>query len=150
MEIGPPHVGFDPALVRYPTRTLPLRQVIDLLDVTHAPERIEAYRQRMAAGDLFPPVSVIVIGSWVLVADGHKRLSAYRAIGRETVVVEVWPISRWFSNQGRQLLDNARKNARILRLLVTDPPAARLQALATLGHWRRVAVSLFRRARGLS
>jgi hypothetical protein len=124
-----------------------VREVIDLIDITHAPDRVEEYRLRMEAGDLFPPVSVVVFGPWVLVADGHKRLSAYRSFERATIVVEVWPFSRWIGNQWQQVLDNARKNARIAKLLVSDPPAARLLIATTLGHWRRVASSLLRRAR---
>lgn len=147
MGTGSRCFGFDPALARHATRELPLREVIDLIDITHAPDRVEAYRLRMEAGDLFPPVSVVVLGRWVLVADGHKRLSAYRAFGRQTVVVEVWPFSRWLGNQWQQAVDNARKNARITRLLVADPPAARVLVAATVGHWRRVAISLLRRAR---
>lgn len=145
--IPPSPCAFDPGLARHPTRELAVSEVVDLLDVTHAPDQIEIYRQRMAAGDRFPPVSVILVGPWVLVADGHKRFSAFRTFSPATVVVEVWPLYRWLGNQVQQLLRNARKNASIVRLLFTDPPEARRLAGTTLAHWRRVAVSLSRRAR---
>lgn len=141
---------FDPALARHTTRVLPVPQIIDLLEATHAPDRVEFYRDRMAAGDRFPPVSVIILGPWTLLADGHKRLSAYKALGYARITVEVWPLRRWLANQWQQFVDNGRKNARIVRLLPSDPAAARLMVVATLGHWRRVALALLRRARVIS
>lgn len=142
--------AFDPSLARFPTRALPVPRVIDLLEATHAPDRVDAYRRRMAAGDRFPPVSVVAIGPWVFLADGHKRLSAYKALGHPSIVVEVWPWRRWVGNQWEQFVNNGRKNARIVRLLPSDPAAAGRLALTTLGHWRRVALALLRRIQVIS
>ena len=138
--------GFDPARAAHPTRVLRLEEVVDLLELTHAPETIRDYRERMRAGDLFPPVSVVrLFGSW-LVADGHKRFVAWAGLGAEEIVVEVWPLRRWLSDQARQVARNARKNGRILSRLFVDPRESALLARSTAEHWRRVARSLLRRA----
>lgn len=139
--------GFNPALASHPTRALALDHVIDLLQVTHAPDVIDAYRSRMEAGDLFPPVSVIILWRWVLLADGHKRFSAYRGLGRADIEVEVWPLKCWLLDQWRQVMNNANKNKRIAALLFTDPGTARRMMLSTFQHWRRVLVSLLKRGR---
>jgi hypothetical protein len=47
--------GFDGGLAGHPTRELPVAEVVDLLELTHAADRIREYRERMRAGDLFPP-----------------------------------------------------------------------------------------------
>ena len=138
--------GFDPDLAGHPTRELPVVEVVDLLEVTHAAERIREYRERMRAGDLFPPVSVVrLFGRW-LVADGHKRYAAWRGLGATRVVVEVWPFRTWLADQAGQAGRNARKNGRILARLFVDPRESALLARATTGHWRRVALSLAQRA----
>jgi len=139
--------GFDPGLAGHPTRELPVDDVVDLLELTHAAERIRQYRERMRAGDLFPPVSVVrLFGRW-LVADGHKRYAAWRGLGATRVVVEVWPFRRWLEDQARQAGRNARNSGRILTRLFVDPRESALLARAVAGHWRRVALSLARRAR---
>lgn len=138
--------GFDPARAAHPTRTLRLEEVVDLLELTHAPEVIRGYRERMSAGDLFPPVSVIrLFGRW-LVADGHKRYVAWAGLGGSEIVVEVWPLGRWLADQAGQAGRNARKNGRILARLFVDPRESLHLARATAEHWRRVARSLARRA----
>ncbi|MBK9968496.1 MAG: hypothetical protein IPP07_27995 [Holophagales bacterium] len=138
--------GFDPARAAHPTRTLRLDEVVDLLELTHAPEVIRGYRERMSAGDLFPPVSVIrLFGRW-LVADGHKRYVAWAGLGGSEIVVEVWPLGRWLGDQAGQTARNARKNGRILARLFVDPRESLLLARTTAEHWRRVARSLARRA----
>jgi hypothetical protein len=125
---------------------LPLREVVDLLELTHAPDVVLRYRDRMAAGDLFPPVSVIrLLGSW-LVADGHKRYAAWAGLGGMEIVVEVWPLRRWLADQLRQAARASRRNGRIVSRLFVDPRESYLLARATAAHWRRVAVCLARRA----
>ncbi len=138
--------GFDPALAAHPTRVLRVEEVVDLLELTHAPEVIRGYRERMSAGDRFPPISVIrLLGRW-LVADGHKRYVAWAGLGGEEIVVEVWPIRRWLADQARQAARNARKNGRIVSRLFVDPRESLLLVRTTAEHWRRVASSLRRRA----
>ena len=139
--------GFDPLLAPHPTRVLRLEDVVDLLELTHAPEVIHGYRERMNAGDLFPPVSVVrLFGRW-LVADGHKRYVAWAGLGEEEILVEVWPLRRWMADQAGQAARNARKNGRIVVRLFADPRESLRLARATTGHWHRVALSLLRRAR---
>jgi hypothetical protein len=137
---------------------LPLGAVHDLLVVGHAEEVVERYRAAMAAGARFPPVAVVRLGRWYLLADGHKRLRAFRALaaaapagegagsgaGGDRVLVERWSWWRWLADQGRQARGNLRKNVRILALARRDPAAAAALAVTTLAHWRRVAQSLGR------
>lgn len=138
--------GFDPALAEHPTRVLPLDEVVDLLELTHAPDVVARYRERMAAGDLFPPVSVIrLLGRWV-VADGHKRYAAWAGTGEKEILVEVWPPRRWAADQVEQAKRASRRNGRIVAGLFVDPRESYLLARATTAHWRRVALSLARRA----
>ena len=137
--------AFDPRLSEFPTRTLPADAVVDLLPLSHVPERVAAYRDRMRAGDRFPPISVIRIFGRHVIADGHKRYSAYRLLGGSDIVVEVWPLTRWLRDQWRQARDHVRKNARVLSVSVTDPAQAGRLLLTTVLHWRRVASSLVAR-----
>ena len=142
-----PESVFDAAAAEYPTRVVAIGAVTDLLSVPHAPEVVGRYREAMLAGDRFPPVSVIRLGGRLLLADGHKRLRAYRALGPETILVEVWTLARWLRDQRRQLRENARKNATILRRSFRDPAGAARLLGTTAAHWRRVARSLLRGAR---
>lgn len=133
---------FDASRAASPTRRLRAHEVVDLLPLPHAPEVIVSYAEGMRRGERFPPISVVrLLGRWVL-ADGHKRLAAARAIGADEVLVEVWPLRRLLGDQVRQVRDNAGKNARILRALVADRSEARRLLAATTGHWRRVLASL--------
>lgn len=134
--------AFDSALAKFPTRTLPIARVVDLLPRSHVPERVELYRRAMHQGRLFPPVSVIRVGEKYLLADGHKRLAAYHTFAPRHVTVEVWTYSRWLCDQGGQLVRNFRKNGEILRLAFTNRREAARLLIATLGHWRRVALCL--------
>jgi hypothetical protein len=141
---------FDSARAEFPTRVLPLDAVVDLLPLTHAPERIEQYRLAMQRGDRFPPVAVVRLFGRFLVADGHKRLSAYRALADAPIPVEVWTRRRWLRDQWTQLARKTRHQASLIRRLPADPGArqeARRLALDTLGHWKRVARSLSLRRR---
>ena len=140
-----PDLVFDVSRATSPTRRLPLSAVHDLLTVTHAAARIARYRDEMAGGARFPPIAVIRLFGRYLVADGHKRLAAFRALGADEIVVQVWPLTRWLADQRRQAADNARKNGRILALSVSRPREAARLAATTFLHWRRVVLSLLLR-----
>lgn len=140
-----PYQCFDPGQARFPTRAVPQQRVIDLLPITHAPERIAVYREAMERGDRFPPVSVLRVGTRYFIADGHKRFSAYRALTTGEVVVELWTVRRWLSDQARQLAQKTRQHLRLLVASCSDPKArAALTRLVgdTIGHWRRIGRSL--------
>jgi hypothetical protein len=139
---------FDAARAEFDTRTLPVGDVVDLLPISHVPERVSAYRERMLAGDRFPPISVIRLFGRYVIADGHKRYTAFRGLDRQEIVVEVWPYRRWLADQRDQAIGNVRKNRRILAASLTDPGQAWRLLLTTLLHWRRVATSLLHRAGG--
>jgi hypothetical protein len=136
---------FDPARAEFPTRVLPLECVVDLLVVSHAPERIAEYRTAMQRGDRFPPIAVVRVGRRFLVADGHKRLSAWRGLTGEPIVVQVWTLRRWLRDQWQQFTHKTGQHVRLARRSWRDPHArreARRLVLDTLGHWRRVVRSL--------
>jgi hypothetical protein len=139
---------FDAKRAEYRCIALPCRRVIDLLPLSHAPDRVAGYREQMREGAQFPPISVIRLLKWYVIADGHKRFSAFRQLGHDGIVVEVWPLRRWLLDQWRQVCGNARKNARIVATSFSDPAAAWRLLLTTLLHWRRVATSLAARAAG--
>lgn len=133
---------FDAGLCAAATRRVRVDEVLDLLPLTHAPETIAAYAERMRRGDRFPPVAVVrLAGRWV-VADGHKRLQAALSLGVSEVTVEVWGPRELLRDQARQVRQNAGKNARIARAAFHDRAEAVRLLRATFGHWRRVAASL--------
>lgn len=140
-----PYECFDPGQARFPTRAVPQWRVIDLLPITHAPERIAAYREAMGHGDRFPPVSVLRVGTRYFITDGHKRFSAYRALTSADVLVELWTVRRWLGDQANQLAQKTRQQRRLLAASGSDPQArvalTRLVA-DTIGHWRRIGRSL--------
>jgi hypothetical protein len=135
-------VSFDPALAEFRVATLPLERVIDPLALTHAPDRVAHYRDCMAAGERFPPIAVVRVLGLYLVADGHKRLAAYRSLGFTDILVEVWPLGRWARDQRRQAVANLRKNRTIARLAMREPQTAFRLLLSTILHWKRVGASL--------
>lgn len=149
--------GFDPSAARGPTLTLPLDAVIDLLEVSHAPERVREYGEAMRRGALFPPIAVVRVAGRYLVADGHKRLAAYRmlagaqgAAGEAAIPVELWSWRRWWSDQWRQFTGKMRQHVRVLCGLPFDAGArrdGRRLFWDTVGHWRRIGRSLARRWR---
>ncbi len=106
---------FDPALSTTPTRRISVCQLVDLLNVTHAPGRIESYRQAMRAGDRFPPISVVRLGRRYVVADGHKRLVAVKALGEEHIDVEVWSPWRLTRDLAGQSARHARSGGQSAR-----------------------------------
>jgi len=141
---------FDPLQADYPTSVLTVDQLVDLLHRTNAPDVVDAYRSAMQRGDRFPPICVVrLFGIW-FVADGHKRFTAYRALGGRELPVEVWPPARWLRDQleqGRATLHRWR--TAFFRL---DPLAPRRRDVlaAELAHLRRILTSIatYRRARG--
>ena len=139
--------AFDPTLARYQVTTVPLEEVVDLLHVTHAADHVARYRDLMAGGSVFPPVSAVRLAGRILLADGHKRLCAARACGVRELPVEMWPWHRWWLDQAAQAVGHVRKTVRILFLLPTRPRAAGALAVTTIAHWWRVARSLALRAR---
>ena len=139
---------FNPALAEFPTRRVRLDQVIDLLPVPHAPDRIAAYRSAMECGDRFPPISVVRLAGRYLIADGHKRFSAYRSLPVTDIVIEVWTPRRWLRDQWGQFRRKTRQQWSLLWRSTTDQQA-RAQAIRlfwdTIGHWRRMGLSIVRR-----
>jgi hypothetical protein len=138
-------MSFDPGLADCDVATLPIDRVIDPLDIgpdTHAPDRIARYRDQMAAGERFPPIAVVRLCGRYLVADGHKRLAAYRSLGPADILVQVWPLQRWVRDQWQQAVANARKNRTIIVTSVRDPRSASRLLLTTVLHWKRVVTSL--------
>jgi hypothetical protein len=136
---------FDPRLAEHPTATVRVGEVIDLLEVSHAPERIEEYRRAMLAGGRFPPVSVIRLAGRLFIADGHKRFQAFRALGADEITVELWSKRRWLGDQWRQLARKTRSQGSLLLRLPHDAEAragARRLFWDTVGHWRRLVASL--------
>lgn len=134
---------FASALATHPTRQVALDAVVDLLAVTHDPATVQAYERAMRRGEQFPPISVVRVPGRLLVADGHKRFAAYRRLGAEEIVVEVWPWRRWWLDQWHQARRHA---ANVRRATGAEPREARRLVIATTGHWRRVASSLVTRA----
>jgi hypothetical protein len=142
---------FDTRLAENGTLTMRIEEVIDLLAVTHAQDRIEQYRRDMQAGARFPPVSVVRLAGRVFIADGHKRFQAFRALSDGDIPVEVWPRRRWLGDQWQQLRRKTRSQWSLLLRLPRDAAArtaARRLFWDTVGHWRRVLVSLRARAGG--
>lgn len=124
--------------------------MVDLLQVTHAPERIEEYREAIARGESFPPLAVISFAGRYFIADGHKRLSAYRSLSVSHVEVELWSVGRWLGDQMRQARGKAGQALGIIGRLPFDRTARRQGwrlLWDTLGHWRRIVLSMRDRLR---
>lgn len=139
---------FDETRAEFPTQQLAVAVLVDLLHVTHAPERIADYRGAMERGDRFPPISVVRLGPRFYVADGHKRFAAYRSLPVDTIVVEVWPLRRWLLDQWGQFSRKTRQQARLLWRMPVDRRSraeARELFWSTVRHWRRVTRSLVAR-----
>lgn len=137
-----PDPYFDARRAESATAVVEASRIVDLLHVTHAETVIARYRDAMQGGSQFPPIAVVRIAGRLVVADGHKRLSAARALGAETITVEVWGIRRLFRDQWRQVRANASKNREIARALFRDPRQAGALFGSTMRHWGRVAMSL--------
>ena len=136
---------FDTARSAAPLLVLHIEDVVDLLHVSHAPERIAEYKEAMLEGARFPPVAVVRLFGRYYLADGHKRFSAYRDLGGVRLPVEVWGVGRWLGDQARQL---ARKTGSQVSVIARSPfdAAARSRARRmfwdSIGHWRRITLSL--------
>ncbi len=138
-------IGFDAAGAQGPTRVLRVQEIVDLLPISHAPERIEEYRLAMQRGDRFPPIAVVRCGRRFFIADGHKRFSAYLELQRDEIVVEIWPPRRWLRDQWQQFVSKTRQQVRVLGRGGRTPQARREAARLlwdTVGHWRRIWRSL--------
>jgi ABC-type multidrug transport system fused ATPase/permease subunit len=147
---GPAPACFEPSGAQFPTRLVRAARVVDLFTTTHAPERIESYRQAMAAGERFPPVSVIRVGRRFVIADGHKRFTACRALGADQIPVELWPLRKLLADQLRQFRRTARRIATVIARAARHPEGrkeARRLYWDTVGHWQRIALSAAARAR---
>ena len=113
---------FDPGLAEFPTRTVTVDALVDLMP---APDfRVAGlalhFRDRMLCGDRFPPIAVIrVAGRWV-VTDGHKRLTAYKGLAKSTIVVQVWTSRRFFVDHWNQFRKTVR---RVFIMVVRKDPA---------------------------
>lgn len=133
-------------LAAFPTRRVKIERVLDLLQVSHAPDVIEAYAEAMRAGGSFPPVSVIPFGRRYIITDGHKRFSACRALGLEEIEVEIWTLGRLIGDLGRQSIRHLRAIGAAAWNLTRGPEGRRESsnfAAATVAHWRRTLVSLW-------
>ena len=142
--------GFDPKLAQWPTRRVAFDQVVDLLDVAHAPERVDEYRQAMKRGELFPPISVVRFFGRYLIADGHKRFTAFKSLGSDGLIVEVWPIRRWLSDQRRQFAKGMRRQTvALFRVAIGQGERAEASEVTrhVMQHWRRILRSVYRRFR---
>ena len=137
---------FDTSCSSLTTREVPVHKIVDILHVTHAPERIEEYRRAMLSGTSFPPISVFPIAGRFIITDGHKRFAACRAIEIAALAVELWRARELFEDQLAQLLHNLRK-WRLAISTIHNGTEARRQGMDLLVpillHWRRVALSLW-------
>jgi ABC-type multidrug transport system fused ATPase/permease subunit len=128
-------------------------EVVDLFTTTHAQEQIDTYRQAMARGEQFPPVSVIRIGPRFVIADGHKRLRACRALGARQIPVELWPLSKLLADQWRQFRHKTRQIATVVVRAARHPEGrkdARRLYWDTVGHWKRIVLAAASRGRRLA
>ena len=133
---------FDPALARGAVRRVPVAAVVDPLVVTHDERRVEEFRAAMRAGALFPPIGVLPLFGRLLVADGHKRFAAFRALDRSEIEVEVWTLRRWLGDQARQVAGTGRRLGRAARLAFVRPRESWTLLASAPRHWWRVARSL--------
>jgi len=133
---------FDPQRAQLPVRRVPVGRVVDPLTVSHAPDRVAAYRAAMLTGERFPPIAVLPFAGRYWVADGHKRWQAYRTLGAPDVPVELWTARRWLRDQGRQIAGTGRRLGRAWGLLRVRPREGLALLAAAPLHWWRVARSL--------
>src|SRR3989442_5056784 len=131
---------FDSVRATSPTRMVPLSQVVDLLQVTHAPERVAEYRKAMEDGKRFPPIAVVALGTRLIIADGHKRFAAYKTLPVRRILVEVWTMRRCLQDLACQSLRQATRGWRILLRTGLDA-GARAETFrylrSQLAHWKR-------------
>lgn len=139
---------FDPARATSLTRIVPLAQVVDLLQVTHAPDRVAEYRNAMKEGKQFPPIAVIPLAGRFIITDGHKRFAAYKTLQVGQIVVEIWTTRRCLRDLARQGLRQAHRGWCILSRTHLDA-GARAETLKYLRsqvtHWKRIVASMLGR-----
>jgi hypothetical protein len=133
---------FDATRARWPTRRVRVADIIDLLQVTHASDRIGDYAAAMRRGERLPPIAVFGRFGFWFVADGHKRLSAYRQFGQPWVLVECWPLGALLADLLRQAGKSWRRICAALAALPEDRQPAGLLLAHTLAHWSRLGRSL--------
>jgi hypothetical protein len=141
-QITPLQDVFDPSKAHGPTLRLFVAEIIDLLQVTHAEDRIAEYAAAMRHGYLFPPIGVFRLGRRWLLTDGHKRLAAYRQLDQPEILVECWSLEILFADLCRQ---SHKSHQRLLAALANLPsnPRPILELLGhTLAHWWRIVRSL--------
>jgi ABC-type multidrug transport system fused ATPase/permease subunit len=144
---------FDSSRAHFATCQVPIEQVLDLFTTTHAAEQIERYRSAMLNGERFPPISVIKIGSRWVIADGHKRFRACRALGAAEIPVELWPLRKLLDDQWRQLRHKTLQIVTVIARAVRHPDGrkeARRLYWDTVGHWKRIGLSAAATARRLA
>ncbi|HUI26407.1 MAG TPA: hypothetical protein VL403_10025 [Candidatus Kryptonia bacterium] len=137
--------GFDSRLATAPIMTVPIDAVVDLLRVTHAPGRVQQYRDAMQQGERFPPIAVVSVGGRFFIADGHKRFCAYRSLPVDRIVVEVWTIRRLLRDLWRQFRKQTHRQWTLARRSLSDSGAraeARRLLADTARHWKRIFRSL--------
>ncbi len=135
---------FDVRLADHPTTTVAASSLVDPLHRTDAPEKVSAYRDAMRRGDRFPPVSVVSLFGRLWVADGHKRLSAARALGVREVPIQIWTHAQWLADQRRQARASLARWSDILASpdWSTRGGRAAAEVAATVSHWSRIARSM--------
>jgi len=141
---------FDANQASSPTRLVPVSRVVDLLSVTHVPSRVELYRSAMLQGDRFPPICALPLFGRFLLTDGHKRFTAYKSLGEEAILVQIWTLRRSVTHLGAQTLREAREGCRIISQLGRDPQApVQLKKFlrSRVVHYRRLGRSLWTRIR---
>jgi ABC-type multidrug transport system fused ATPase/permease subunit len=141
---------FDASRAQFATRVVPAAQVVDFFTTTHAAERIDGYLNAMREGERFPPISVIRIGRRLIIADGHKRYRACRALGATWVMVEFWPLRKLLEDQYRQFRHKTRQIVTVAARAIRHPEgrkdAYRLY-WDTIGHWQRIGSGAAARVR---
>lgn len=143
---------FDPSLAEHPLRTVRVDDVIDLLHVSHWPERVSEYHHAMQAGHRFPPIAIVYLGGRPFLADGHKRFQAYLRLQRTDIVVQVWPLQRWLADQYGQLRRSLSRWSIAVRGL-RDPTRRQILVVAaaqSTDHWKRILRSLTKRRSGIA
>lgn len=137
---------FDTSGTSLPTRVVRVDQIVDLLNVPHAQQQIEAYRQAMLDGSKFPPISVFRLGRRFIITDGHKRFAAALDLGLSELDVELWTVRELAADLLAQLGRHSRAGWRAATGLYRGGEARREGArfaASTLRHWRRMATSLW-------
>jgi ABC-type multidrug transport system fused ATPase/permease subunit len=152
-EVGSGAAYFDASRAEFATRVVPAAQVVDFFTTTHAAERIDSYMNAMRDGERFPPISVIRIGRRLVIADGHKRFQACRALGATQVTVELWPLRKLLDDQYRQFRHKTHQIVTVVARAIRHPEGrkdAHRLYWDTVGHWKRIGSGAAARLRRLT